>query len=51
MFDHSKTRSHAIGISFTDLSIWCFLCDEYITDPVLGKKTRAKETRTEEKKK
>jgi len=28
---HFKDSSHCISISFSDLSIWCYSCDDYIT--------------------
>ncbi|MCO5570522.1 hypothetical protein L7F22_024245 [Adiantum nelumboides] len=30
MLAHSKTSDHAIAISHSDLSIWCFKCDAYL---------------------
>lgn len=40
MVSHSTTKSSehpepVIGISLTDLSTWCFACDDYITHPKL----------------
>jgi len=31
-FEHFKSTGHAIFMSFTDLSSWCYLCDYYIND-------------------
>jgi len=28
---HYKETGHAITLSFSDLSLWCYLCEEYIT--------------------
>jgi len=28
---HFKESGHAVSISFSDLSIWCYSCDDYIT--------------------
>jgi len=28
--EHNKSTGHPISISFSDLSVWCYSCDEYI---------------------
>jgi len=33
--DHNKNTSHSISISFSDLSTWCYACDDYVTSPLL----------------
>jgi mono-ADP-ribosyltransferase sirtuin 6 len=30
-FKHFKESGHSVSISFSDLSIWCYSCDDYIT--------------------
>lgn len=35
--EHNKTTGHAIAISFSDLSVWCYSCDDYITDPYISR--------------
>jgi len=32
---HFKDSAHSVAISFSDLSIWCYDCDDYITHPLL----------------
>ena len=34
MREHFETSGHCIGISFSDLSVWCFACESYIDSPV-----------------
>jgi len=36
MSEHSKTSGHSVTTSFSDLSIWCYECDDYITHPFLS---------------
>jgi hypothetical protein len=31
---HSADSGHLIGLSFSDLSVWCYGCDSYIKHPV-----------------
>ncbi|KAG2186490.1 hypothetical protein INT44_002712 [Umbelopsis vinacea] len=31
---HATEADHAIALSLSDLSVWCYQCDEYITSPV-----------------
>jgi len=33
---HSKSSGHCIATSFSDLSIWCYECEDYITHPFLS---------------
>ncbi|GET52180.1 histone deacetylase 6 isoform X1 [Rhizophagus irregularis DAOM 181602=DAOM 197198] len=39
--EHHKNTSHPISISFSDLSIWCYDCDDYITSRLLKPITTA----------
>jgi len=32
---HFKDSEHSVAISFSDISIWCYSCDDYITHPLL----------------
>lgn len=32
---HFDESGHAIGVSFSDGSVWCYICDSYITHPTL----------------
>lgn len=39
--DKEKEKEHpVIALSLSDLSVWCFLCDEYVTHPKLEKPFR-----------
>lgn len=31
---HAQETHHAIALSFTDLSVWCYMCEAYIDSPV-----------------
>jgi len=31
---HRNTRSHAMALSYADLSVWCYNCDAYVHNPV-----------------
>jgi NAD-dependent SIR2 family protein deacetylase len=33
---HAQDTSHALTVSFSDLSVWCYACDSYITSPLLS---------------
>jgi len=33
---HNAESDHAISVSFSDLSVWCYKCDSYIKDPVFA---------------
>ena len=35
MLNHSQATLHAIALSFSDLSCWCFHCDDYISNDKL----------------
>eukprot|EP00093_Oithona_nana_P000615 00615.XXX_1770_2497_1 [CDS] Oithona nana genome sequencing. len=37
MLIHSVESSHPLALSFSDLSTWCFVCDDYITNDRLYK--------------
>ncbi|RIA84554.1 hypothetical protein C1645_832114 [Glomus cerebriforme] len=39
--EHNKSTSHSISISFSDLSTWCYTCDDYVTSPLLHPITTA----------
>ena len=32
---HAQATSHALSVSFSDLSVWCYACDSYIASPLL----------------
>ncbi|KAI4318772.1 hypothetical protein MLD38_032441 [Melastoma candidum] len=36
MLHHSQETGHALALSFSDLSVWCFACDSYIDAQVLS---------------
>ncbi|KAI4342032.1 hypothetical protein MLD38_026694 [Melastoma candidum] len=36
MLRHSQETGHALALSFSDLSVWCFACDSYIDAQVLS---------------
>lgn len=36
LFHHVETE-HALALSYSDLSVWCFKCENYIDNPVLFK--------------
>jgi len=36
MQEHNGQSHHAIAVSYSDFSFWCYECDSYITSPVLG---------------
>jgi len=36
MAEHNSTTSHVLAMSFSDLSVWCYSCDDYITDPYIN---------------
>lgn len=31
---HAQETQHPIALSFSDLSVWCYLCESYIDSPV-----------------
>lgn len=33
----SSEREHTLTLSFSDLSVWCYKCEDYIDNPVLFK--------------
>jgi NAD-dependent SIR2 family protein deacetylase len=33
---HAQATSHALSVSFSDLSVWCYACDSYIVSPLLS---------------
>ena len=34
---HNKATDHPLTLSFTDLSVWCYKCEDYIDNPILHK--------------
>lgn len=32
---HSLESEHALALSFSDLSVWCYKCESYIDNPLL----------------
>ena len=34
MVEHQDTAGHKMALSFSDLSVWCYLCDSYIDNHV-----------------
>lgn len=36
LFHHIETE-HALALSYSDLSVWCFKCENYIDNPILYK--------------
>mmetsp|Transcript_995 Transcript_995/g.1843 ORF Transcript_995/g.1843 Transcript_995/m.1843 type:complete len:125 (+) Transcript_995:123-497(+) len=32
---NEQNRTHCIAVSLSDFSVWCYLCDSYITHPTL----------------
>lgn len=36
LFHHVETE-HALALSYSDLSVWCFKCENYIDNPILYK--------------
>lgn len=37
MMMHHLELDHALAMSFSDLSVWCYKCDAYIDNPILFK--------------
>lgn len=37
MLLHHIDVDHALALSFSDLSVWCFKCDDYVDNPILHK--------------
>lgn len=37
MLFHYLETEHALALSFSDLSVWCYKCDAYIDNPILFK--------------
>ncbi|KAL9959777.1 hypothetical protein ACROYT_G033132 [Oculina patagonica] len=35
MVEHNSQTGHMVVLSFSDLSVWCYECDSYITSPLL----------------
>jgi len=32
---HHKSSSHPLALSYSDLSVWCFVCDSYVDNELL----------------
>ncbi len=41
MVDHNRSSQHPVALSFSDASVWCYSCDDYIDAPVLKKLRQA----------
>lgn len=39
--EHAQASAHALAVSFSDLSVWCYACDSYITSPLLSELLQA----------
>jgi len=37
MAEHNTASGHLLAMSFSDLSVWCYACDDYITDPYINR--------------
>lgn len=35
MVDHNSETGHPVVLSFSDVSVWCYACDSYITSTLL----------------
>lgn len=35
MVEHGKTSDHPVVLSYADLSVWCYKCDNYVDNEVL----------------
>ncbi|CAG8593214.1 8291_t:CDS:2 [Acaulospora morrowiae] len=35
MREHNQQTGHPLVVSFSDLSFWCYSCDEYVISPIL----------------
>lgn len=35
--EHEHEPGHALALSYSDLSVWCFKCENYIDNPILFK--------------
>lgn len=35
MVEHTQAASHPIALSFSDISVWCYSCDDYVESDVL----------------
>ncbi|XP_077995868.1 protein deacetylase HDAC6-like [Glandiceps talaboti] len=36
MVEHSTTSDHPLTLSYSDISVWCYLCDSYIHNEILA---------------
>ncbi|KAK4306266.1 hypothetical protein Pmani_021889 [Petrolisthes manimaculis] len=41
MIFHGVTEQHYMVLSYSDLSVWCYACDQYVDNPVLLEAKRA----------
>lgn len=37
LFHHLEHEDHALALSYSDISVWCFKCENYIDNPILYK--------------
>jgi len=35
MVDHAESQGHTVTLSFSDLSVWCYGCDDYVDNEIL----------------
>lgn len=40
--NHYENTGHSLGISLTDLSVWCYKCEDYINNPHIGLRSMKK---------
>jgi NAD-dependent SIR2 family protein deacetylase len=40
MASHNEAENHAIALSLSDASVWCYTCDSYVTSPGVDRLTR-----------
>ncbi|KAF0522014.1 histone deacetylase 6 [Gigaspora margarita] len=36
MKEHNEQTNHKLTISFSDISTWCYECDDYVINPILN---------------
>lgn len=35
MLEHHETTQHSMVLSFSDLSVWCYICESYVHNDIL----------------
>lgn len=40
MLEHNNQTKHPIVLSLSDISFWCYECESYITNFILGQSAR-----------